>query len=255
LKGAYGEYHQFVNRITNDDALNGNRDFWLLAGERLAPNFAEHKILGLTYENRHFLFDIEAYHKNLEGVAEFSQRFHRPPGSPAEELFFLGDGAAQGIEFMAQKKIGKLNGWASYTLAEVEYRIPELNGGEAFPAKQDRRHEVKLVGNYCLAKWNFAATWVLNSGAPYTAPVSGGAGMLGDKNANRLPAYHRFDISCSRQFTFTDLNWEVGLSIFNLYDRRNVLRREFVLNANSVSVRDLTTLGLTPTVTLRVNLK
>jgi hypothetical protein len=255
LKGAYGEYHQFVNRITNDNALNGNRDFWLLADERLAPNFAEHKIIGLSYETRGYLFDVEAYHKNLAGVAEFSQRFRRPPESTPEALFSIGDGVAKGIEFLAQKKTGKLNGWASYTLSKVDYQIPSLNGGAAFPANHDRPHEIKLVGNYVLGKWNFAATWVLASGTPFTAPSVSGTNQPFAKNAHRLPAYHRLDIGGSRQFSFANLDWEIGLSIFNLYDRSNVLRREFDINNNTFTVRDITALGFTPSFTLKVDLK
>jgi len=100
--------------------LEGNRDFWLLADKQLAPNFAEHRILGLSYENADFLFDIEAYHNDLDGVAEFSQRFRRRPGQAPEDLFFLGTGISRGVEFLAQKKSGKLNGWLSYTLGEAE---------------------------------------------------------------------------------------------------------------------------------------
>jgi len=266
LKGAWGEYHQFVNRITNENVLEGNRDFWLLADERLQPSFAEHKILGATYENFDYIFDVEAYHKNLDGVAEFSQRFRRSPEQRAEDLFFLGTGVAKGIEFLAQKKSGKLNGWASYTLAKVQYQISPFNNGEPYPANQDRRHEVKLVGNYGFGKWNLAATWVLATGAPYTAPESQYTIKLldgstrsyihvGDKNGNRLPAYHRMDLSFSRKFISTWFDWNLGISVFNLYDHKNVWYREYLLDTNPVVVREVTTLGFVPTVTLQANLK
>jgi outer membrane receptor for ferrienterochelin and colicin len=266
LKGAWGEYRQFVNRITNENVLEGNRDFWLLADERLKPSFAEHKILGATYENHDYVFDVEAYHKNLGGVAEFSQRFRRSPEDKPDDLFFLGAGVAKGIEFLAQKKFGKLNGWASYTLAKVQYQISPFNNGEPYPANQDRRHEIKLVGNYRLGKWNLAATWVFASGAPYTAPenqytikmLDGGTRSyihVGDKNANRLPAYHRMDMSLSRQFSSDWLDLNVGVSAFNLYDHKNVWYREYLLDTNPVIVREVTTLGFVPTVTLQVNLK
>jgi len=266
LKGAWGEYHQFVNRITNENVLEGNRDFWLLADERLKPSFAEHKILGATYENFNYIFDVEAYHKNLDGVAEFSQRFRRSPEQRSEDLFFLGTGVAKGIEFLAQKKTGKLNGWASYTLAKVQYQISPFNNGEPYPANQDRRHEVKLVGNYGFGKWNLAATWVLATGAPYTAPESQYAVKLldgssrsyihvGEKNGNRLPAYHRMDVSFSRKFNSTWFDWDLGISVFNLYDHKNVWYREYLLDTNPVVVREVTTLGFVPTVTLQANLK
>ena len=266
LKGAWGEYHQFVNRVTNENVLEGNRDFWLLADERLQPGFAEHKILGATYENFDYIFDVEAYHKNLAGVAEFSQRFRRSPEQRPEDLFFLGTGVAKGIEFLAQKKSGKLNGWASYTLAKVQYQISPFNNGEPYPANQDRRHEVKLVGNYGFGKWNLAATWVLATGTPYTAPeaqytiklLDGSTRSyihVGDKNGNRLPAYHRMDLSLSRKFISTWFDWNLGVSIFNLYDHKNVWYREYLLDTNPVVVREVTTLGFVPTVTLQANLR
>ncbi len=266
LKGAWGKYHQFVNRITNENVLQGNRDFWLLADEQLPPSLAEHQILGASYETHNFIFDVEAYYKNLTNVAEFSQRFRRSPEDRPEDLFFLGTGTAKGIEFLAQKKCGKLNGWASYTLGKVEYTIPPFNNGAAYPANQDRRHEVKLVGNYIFGKWNLAATWVYATGAPYTAPENQYSLTLldgstrsyihvGDKNAQRLPAYHRMDVSLSRQFESSGLTWDLGLSVFNLYDHKNVWYREYVLETSPVIVRDVITLGFTPTVTLKVGLK
>jgi hypothetical protein len=266
LKGAWGEYHQFVNRITNENVLEGNRGFWLLANARLKPSFAEHKILGATYENHTCLFEVEAYHKDLDGVAEFSQHFRRSPEARPEALFFLGTGVAKGIEFLAQKKSGKLNGWASYTLAKVQYQIPPLNNGAPYPANQDRRHEIKLVGNYRLGKWNLAATWVFASGAPYTAPesqytikLSDGTTrsyiLVGDKNANRLPAYHRLDVSFSRKFNGNWLDWDLGISLFNLYNHKNVWYREYTQETNPTIIREVTTLGFVPTATLQVNLK
>ena len=184
-------------------------------------------------------------------MAEFSQRFRRSPEDKPEDLFFLGTGVAKGIEFLAQKKSGKLNGWASYTLAKVEYKIFPFNNGEAYPADQDRRHELKLVGNYRLGKWNLAATWVFASGAPYTAPenqytvkmLDGSTRSyihVGDKNANRLPAYHRMDVSLSRQFSSDWLDLNMGVSAFNLYDHKNVWYREYLLDTNPVIVREVT---------------
>jgi outer membrane receptor for ferrienterochelin and colicin len=266
LKGAWGHYHQFVNRIVNENVLEGNRDFWLLADKQLEPNFAEHKILGLSYESANFLFDVEAYNKDLDGVAEFSQRFRRRPGQAVEELFFLGAGVSRGIEFLAQKKSGKLNGWLSYTLGKTEYDIEVFNNGEPYPASQHRRHELKLVGNYGLGKWNFAATWVYASGAPYTSPESQYAIELldgnersyihvSDKNANRLPPYHRLDLSATYHLSSRTMTYDFGFSIFNVYNRANVWYREYVLDTSPVIVRDVTTLGFTPTLTFRIGMK
>ena len=148
----------------------------------------------------------------------------------------------------------------------MQYQIPPFNDGRPYPADQDRRHEIKLVGNYGWGKWNFAATWVYASGAPYTAPenqyaiklLDGGSRSyihVGDKNGSRLPAYHRMDISFSRTFNSNVLDWSLGLSVFNLYDHENVWYREYLLETSPVIVREVTTLGMVPTLTLQFNLK
>ena len=266
LKGAWGEYHQFVNRITNENVLEGNRDFWTLSNELLPPTLARHQIFGASYENGNYLFDVEAYYKDLDNVAEFSPRFRRSPEDPVENLFFVGTGYAKGLEVLAQKKFGKVNGWASYTLGKVEYKIFPFNNGVAYAANQDRRHEVKLVGNYKLGKWNLAGTWVYATGAPYTAPENQYSIALldgstrsfihvGDKNGARLPAYHRLDLALTRQFESNALSWDLGLSVFNLYDHKNVWYREYRLDTSPVIVNDIVTLGFTPTVTLKVELQ
>ena len=266
VKGAWGQYHQFVNRIVNENVLEGNRDFWLLADERLRPGYSEHKIFGLSYENPSFLFDVEVYHKDLDGVAEFSQRFRRGPNVEPESLFFQGTGVSKGIEILAQKKTGRFTGWLSYTLGKTEYDLDVFNNGKPYLADQDRRHELKLVNSVALNRWNLAATWVYASGAPYTSPQAqynlellDGAERsfinVSDKNANQLPAYHRLDISATRQFSSEKMVYDLGLSIFNLYNNSNVWYREYVLDASPVIVRDVNTLGITPTITLRIGLK
>jgi hypothetical protein len=263
LKGAWGKYNQFVNRITNENVLEGNRDFWLLADSQLEPTSAVHLIIGVTYDRDDYLFNIEAYDKDLDNVAEFSQRFRRGPDVQTDDLFFLGTGIARGLEFLVQKKYGRINGWVSYTLGKVESRFDVFNDGEPFPADQDRKHEFKAVGNYGLGNWQLSATWVYASGAPYTAPenqysitlldgTSRSFIHVGDKNSYRLPTYHRLDISLMRQFKTQHIEWDLGVSVFNLYNRANVWYREYVLDTSPILVRDITTLGFTPTVTFGI---
>lgn len=265
IKGAWGEYYQFINRISNDNVLQGNRDYWLLADNQLDPSFARHTSAGFSLENSGFLLDVEGYHKDLDGVAEFLRPFRQSPQNPPRALFNLGTGVAKGIEVLVQKKTGRFNGWASYTLSQVRYKIPAINRATPFPADQDRPHEVKLVGNYSIGPWDLSATWVLASGTPYTQPIAvrtirqpnGGTRtevQFGDKNAQRLPVYHRLDLGISRLFHSRSLDWNLGLSVFNLYDRTNITARDFVTDTNPIVVRNVTGLSVTPTITLGVSL-
>ena len=59
LKGAWGHYYQFINTITNEDVLTGAKEFWLSSDKNLLPGFAEHSLIGASYDTKNFLFEVE----------------------------------------------------------------------------------------------------------------------------------------------------------------------------------------------------
>ncbi|MFC1545280.1 TonB-dependent receptor domain-containing protein [Gemmatimonadota bacterium] len=264
FKGAWGQYTQFVNRIVNENVLEGSRDFWILADNELLPGTSEHFIAGLSYETDNWLLSAEAYRKDMDNLVEFTRRVRRQdePGN----YFFLGTGRAKGIEFLAQKKRGFLTGWVGYTLGRVEHQFPALNNGQAFPADHDRRHEINAVVRRTVGEWTFAATWTYATGRAYTAPESQYAIQLlngeylsyihvSGMNDNRLPDYHRLDLSASRRYETEKWIYEVGVSFFNAYNHRNVWYREYQLDTTPITVTDALMLGFTPTVYIQLNFK
>lgn len=270
LKGAWGKYYQFINRIASENILDGSRDFWLISGKDLLPGSAVHYILGTELETSDYLFSIEGYYKNLDNILEFTQRIVRSNQSRLLRKdnyvtnFFQGTGVARGLEFLVQKKFGALTGWASYTLGKVEYTFPEFDLGKPFPAAQDKTHEVKLVGSYETGSWNFSSSWVFSTGMPYTAPegqyfitLLDGTKMsyihVSNKNSFRLPDYHRLDLSASYKFQNHTLNGEFGLSVFNLYNRKNIWYKKYDLNVTPIQVTNVTMLGITPTLFIKLN--
>ena len=267
LKGAYGHFHQFVNRIVNENVTEGSRDFWLLAdGDIVDVGRAEHIVVGASYETPSFLFDVELFHKNLEGLSEFSLRYRRDRfRMEAEELFFIGDGYAKGLEVLAQKKTGQHTGWISYTLSKVEHQFDVYNDGNPFPALHDQTHELKIVNSFSVGRWTFAVTWIYATGTPYTAPESqyfidllNGAQQsyihVSEKNSLRLPAYHRLDLAAHFRFDLGQSQADVGLSFFNVYNRTNLWYREFDLSEAPPLITDITYLGFTPNVSVRFDL-
>jgi len=268
LKAAYGHFHQYVNRVVNENVTEGSRDFWLLAdGETVEVSESQHLVGGLSYDTGDYLFDVETYYKDIQGLSEFSLRFQRSGfrGVNAEELFFTGDGIAKGIEFLVQKKTGIYNGWISYTLADVEHTFPGLNDGNAFPALHDQAHEFKMVHNLDLGKWNLSSTWMFSTGKPYTAPVSEYTLTLldgteqsyinvGEKNSLRLPDYHRLDVAANYRFEWGQSKGTIGLSLFNLYGRQNVWYREFDLTEGDLLITDVNYLGFTPNLRFRIDI-
>ena len=267
LKGAYGRYNQFAARVVNENVTEGARDFWLLAdGKTVGVQQATHYVIGGSLEARSWLFDVEAYYKALRGLSEFSLRFTRAGADfEADNLFFDGDGTAQGLEMLLQRTSGRYTGWISYTLARVEHTFQGLNGGEPFPALHDQPHELKTVGSVRLgSRWDVSATWAFATGKPYTAPESqytiallDGAEQsyihVGEKNGERLPAYHRLDAAIHYRFPWGSANVDAGFSLFNVYNRINVWYKEFDLSESPFVTTDVTFLGATPNLSLRVN--
>jgi len=240
LKAAWGRYNQFINRIILENIFGGSRDFWLLAdGESIPVQSSEHIIVGAGVETKDFLIDVEAYQKTNTGLVEYSLRFGDPYDTTQNfnDLFFEGTGIVRGIEFLLQKKFGALTGWLAYTLSKVEYTFPGLQE-TPFPALHDQRNEVKLIGMYKWKRFAFSGTYVYATGKPYTAPVGiyeitllNGYQQkyihVGDKNSSRLPAYHRLDIGANYSFNIGKTENKVGISVFNVYNRKNIKYRRF----------------------------
>ncbi len=147
----------------------------------------------------------------------------------AESQLLNGIGRAYGIEFFLKKKYGRFNGWIGYTLSRSERKFDDINNGKYYAAKQDRTHDVALVGMYELTKkWTLSATWVYYTGNAVTFP-SGKYEVNGillnyytERNGYRMPAYHRMDIGATYEVKKTEKfesSW--SFSVYNVYGREN----------------------------------
>ena len=266
LKGAWGRFNQFVKRVENEDILEGSRDFWVLADDDLRPASSRHYITGITYETPGYLFDVEAYDKDLDGVSQFSVRSREETDQDLSGAFFSGTGHSRGVEFLAQKKSGRLTGWVSYTLSGVEHDLEGFNDDRPFAASHDQAHEVKVVSSYRVNDWTVSGSFTYGSGTPYTIPESQYPLRLldgttfnyvhvGEKNAFRLPSYQRLDLSASRRVERDGWFFDVNASLFNVLGQNNVWYRQFDLTAVPLGITDVTSLGFTPSIGISMGLR
>lgn len=275
IKGSIGRNYQFLKRVIREDIQQGSRDFWVLSdGSKLPVAYNDQVSLGGSYENKDYLFDVEAYNKNLYGMSEYSLRINRQFGGPGNannnltpiETYVQGTGKAKGIDFLLQKKSGKLNGWISYTLAEVTNNYPAYKVGDYY-ANNDVRNEFKIVGIYKWHNWDFSSTWIYATGKPYTSIDGGYAQTLpdgstrtffvvSDKNANRLADYHRMDVAATYNLKFEEHgSGSISFSIFNLYNRNNEWYKIFSSQNNYIVETTKNFLGMTPNVTFTYKFK
>ncbi|MGD9202770.1 MAG: TonB-dependent receptor, partial [Chitinispirillia bacterium] len=269
IKGDLGIFSQFVNRVTLDDIMRGSRDMWFLAYVPDTPVKparpvidASHCIGGVTFSNSFLLVDIEAYYKKMEGLTMASLR-----NFSNMNTFFQGTGEAAGIEFLVKKNAGQHTGWASYTLSRVLHTFPELNKGKPFPAPHDKTHELKIVYNFVWKGLNASAVWIYATGVPYTKPIyryylqthtgEWNEGVITNGyNRERIPNYHRLDLSVSYNFYIREKNkLIVGLSVFNLYNKENIRERVYKESWGNMVQADKKYLGITPSLFFNYNFK
>jgi len=272
LKLATGQFYQFINQVTRDDIADGNRNFWVLSNNSSIPvGRSRHLMGGVAYENDQFLIDVEGYYKWLNGLTQYTVTqtgFGFAGGTPTvTENFYSGQGRAKGIEVLVQKKLGRYTGWLSYTLADAENKFP-VYGNNYYPADQDIRHEFKAINMFHDNRWNFSAVFIFSTGHPYTAPLStysitGADGNrvtyfnVSGKNAERLPDYHRLDLSATYDLLKIsgDKIGSIGLSLFNVYNHVNTWYREYFIRDNAAVTTDVNYLGFTPNITLSLRWK
>ncbi len=146
-----------------------------------------------------------------------------------ETQLLFGKGRAYGAEWLLKKREGRFTGWVSYTLSKTERKIDGINNNEWYNARQDRTHDIAVVGSYRLnERWTLSANWVFATGNAVTYPA--GKYKVDDRvvyyytqrNAHRMPNYHRLDLGATKQLKqrgrFTS---ELSFSLYNAYGREN----------------------------------
>ena len=118
-----------------------------------------------------------------------------------------------------------------YTLSWTWRKFPQLNFGDRYPAKYDRRNDMSIVAIYELnKKWKLSGTFVYGSGNAATLPqrfyIVGGVLTQEYSRINeyRLPSYHRLDLSAiltPKKNEKRKWKSEWVFSIYNTYSRQN----------------------------------
>ena len=145
--------------------------------------------------------------------------------------FVFGDGKAFGVEFYLKKVKGKTTGWLGYTLSTTRRQFDDINNGQEFFAKYDRLHDLSIVVAHTYSeKWKFSTVFIYASGNATTMPIARYTiegkiiNEYGDRNAYRMPAYHRLDISATyspkpKKERNYESTWK--FAIYNVYNRYN----------------------------------
>jgi hypothetical protein len=201
-----------------------------------------------------FETSVEVFYKNMTNVIDFKDGASLFLKEDLETEILHGKGHSYGLELLVKKQQGKLNGWLSYTISRSMREIPGINEGKAYPSGYDRTHNISLVVNYELTKrWNISTNWVFLSGNATSYPIAK-YDLLGktvfyysSRNSNRIPDYHRMDLSVTYDFRKNEkrnFKQSINFSLYNVYARRNAYSVTFKQNDENPNVSEATRLSI-----------
>jgi len=241
VKASYSRNVQNLHLISNSTSGNPT-DLWIPSSNNVKPEISDQVSLGYyrNFDDNLFEFSAEVYYKYLQNQIDYKNGAELNFNENIESQILFGSGRAYGLEVFLKKKYGRFNGWISYDLSRTERKFDAINNGNYYPARQDRTHDISIVGMYELNKrLTFSATWVYNTGNAVTFPsgkyeIDGKTIMLySQRNANRMPAYHRLDIGATwivKKTKKFESSWT--FSIYNAYGRENAYTISFQNNVD-----------------------
>ncbi len=261
IKASYNRNTQNIHILTNANTSSPT-DQYIMSSNNIKPELADQVALGYfkNAKENAFEFSGEIYYKWLQNQIDYKDGAELIANSSVESELLYGKGRAYGLELYGKKTSGRLTGWISYTLAKTERQFDGINKGNYYPAKQDRTHDLALVGIYNLSKrWTFSANYIYSTGNAVTYPAGkynvGGLTTYyyTERNADRMPYTSRLDVSATLKAKETSKfksSWSFGL--YNALNRKNPYAISFRDNKDDASRTEAvqtSLFGIIPSVT------
>ncbi len=244
LKISYQRVHQYLHLISNTTSPTP-LDVWTPSGRYLKPQRADQWAVGFATERKNGnSFEAEAFYKETANRYDYIDGAELVANKAIERILLPGVARAYGLELLYKKTQGKVTGMAAYTLSKAEQQTlgigtddPGINNGKWYSAPFDKTHDLSLSLSYePNNRWQWNANFILQTGQPITYPTGQyefmGARVpsFGQRNAQRLPAYHRLDIAATLNPSSSKSrkikgNWVFG--IYNVYNRKNAATISF----------------------------
>lgn len=230
IKASYNRNTQNIHILTNS-GTSSPTDQYVMSSNNIKPEIGDQIALGYfkNTESNSFEFSAEVYYKWLQNQIDYRDGAELTANEEVEAELLYGKGRAYGLELYGKKTKGRFTGWLSYTLSKTERQFDGINRGKFFPAKQDRTHDLSLVGMYNLSpRWAVSANYIYSTGNAVTYPAGkyniGGLNTYyyTDRNANRMPYTSRLDVGATLKANETkkfQSSWT--FSVYNALNRKN----------------------------------
>jgi hypothetical protein len=235
-KASFGRFSQRMLTVGNEDDVISIFDAWIRVPKDLPAEQADHYVLGLSGSlTEQATMNAEVYYKRYNSIVVYN----RDKIESSDPDYISGTGDSYGVELTLRSHAQYVDLYAVYSLSWAKIK----NGGLKYYPRYDRRHHVNLMaithpikGLTATARWEFGSgfpfsqtvgyfdrltldnalpgQFELETGSPYI--------ILGEKNAARLPAYHRLDINLAYSLSVLGFDITAGVDFLNVYDNKNI---------------------------------
>lgn len=239
IKAGYSRTRQYMHVISNTLTISPI-DIWKTSNTYIKPQIGDQVSLGLFRNMKQNTIEVsvEGYYKKIKNQLDYKDGANLYLNDAIETALLAANGEAYGIEFLINKKAGRVTGWASYaysrTWLQTNSRFPEeqINNGERYRASYDKPHTLNFVGNFQInRRLIWSANFTFSTGRPFTASTQyyqfqdNMVPVYGLRNGYRVPDYHRLDLAITILTNLKkDKKWEGNwnIAVYNLYARHNV---------------------------------
>ena len=249
IKMGYAHNYQYIH-LASISSVSLPTDLWFPSTEIVKPQIGTQYSLGYfkNFFKNKYEASIEIYYKDLKNLIEYKENAFPEDNlnNNVDNQLTFGNGYSYGAEFFLKKRLGDFNGWIGYTYSKTMRKFDEIDNGEWFPAKYDRRNDLSVVTQYQINnRINIGAVFVYATGNSLSLPERRWFSLeenriitvWSKRNQYRLDPYHRLDISLTidskpykevfnketNQFDKVDKkvisSWNI--SVYNVYNRAN----------------------------------
>ncbi len=251
IKAGFSRAAQYIHLLSNTSSVTP-LDVWTPSGPFIEPQLSNQYAIGYfrNFKDKEYSLELEAYYKTVDNRIDYIDGSELIGQNTIETEILNGEMRAYGLEFLLRKNEGDLTGWLAYTLSKSEQRTlggaaggPGINNGDWYNTFFDRTHDISLTTAYRYnEQWSFGANMVFQTGRPVTYPNGQyqyeglSIASYAPRNSDRLPAYHRVDVSATykpKKYQNKRFKGEWVLSIYNLYHRKNAASISFGQNTET----------------------
>ncbi len=271
FKGSYTRLVQYLHLLSNTSSPTP-LDVWTPSGPFARPQVLDQYAIGyfknFSFRESEYSLETEVFYKDINGRIDYIDGAQLIANEAIEEVILQGVARAYGAEFLLRKNDGALKGFLAYTLSKSEQRTPGrneneigINQGQWYNTPYDKTHDISMNVSYDLnEKWRFGSNFLFQTGQPTNFPVGQFEfqGVViptyGPRNEQRLPSYHRFDLSATLTPTKNKgRSWQSEwiFSVYNVYNRMNAASINFRQNVDTGNNEAIRTsiFGIIPAVT------